>query len=105
MVMKFPVLIQLIRICSLAMAGIAFGLAMLATERWAIMLLSFVAGANIAGVGSVTGALRMRKRIKEQTDSYNRMNQASMMLRYSLSDSWDSTEEQPVRSEYDRWMH
>lgn len=93
-------------VCQLATLGgtvlmlLCVGMAVISTERWAMMLNAFFAGANLVNALYIADLIRTRRRIKELTDGCNRLNQASLALRYSLmGDGWEATAERPYRYE------
>lgn len=90
-------------ICGLALTGICVVMAVRSTERWPMMLDAFFAGANLVNALYIADLIRTRRRIKELTDGCNRLNQASLALRYSLmGDGWEATAERPMRSDYNK---
>lgn len=94
---------HLATLAGFALTALCVFMAVRSTERWPIMLDAFCAGANLVNALYIADWIRERKRINDLTDSYNRMNQASIMLRYSLmSEGWDTTAEHPILSDYDK---
>jgi hypothetical protein len=90
----------------LALTTFCVFMAVLSTEHWPMMVWAFLAGGSFANALYIVDAIRMRKRIRALIDAGDRMQQAGTALSHALmNDGWDSTEEQPRGSEYDRWMH
>ena len=88
---------------ALALTGLCIVMALHCTERWAMLLNAFLAGANFANALYIAREIGTQRRITELTEGCNRLNQASIMLRYSLmNDGWEATSERPFRSDLDK---